>query len=249
MNVPKGRGPFPILILNHGYIDPAVYTNGRGLKREQDYLARQGYVVVHPDYRNHAESDDDPEVRYTFRLGYTEDVINLVYALRAANLPYLDAQRIGMLGHSMGGGIAQNVAVIAPGLVKAYVLFAPTSGDQIDNFNKYNLRRADEANEMLRRYGTAAENPNFWKGISASTYYTRITEPVLIQIGTADESTPLEWSQRIADHLRELAKDVTLYTYAGEPHEFMAAWPSVMRRTVDFFNQHLKEREADRSST
>jgi hypothetical protein len=28
------------VILNHGYIDPAIYTNGRGLKREQDYLAR-----------------------------------------------------------------------------------------------------------------------------------------------------------------------------------------------------------------
>src|SRR5687767_10588642 len=25
MNVPKGDGPFPILILNHGYIDPIIY--------------------------------------------------------------------------------------------------------------------------------------------------------------------------------------------------------------------------------
>src|SRR3990172_6702033 len=35
MNVPKGGGPFPVIITNHGYIDPDVYTNGRGLKREQ----------------------------------------------------------------------------------------------------------------------------------------------------------------------------------------------------------------------
>src|SRR3989344_1226606 len=28
MNVPTGAGPYPVLILNHGYIDPSVYTNG-----------------------------------------------------------------------------------------------------------------------------------------------------------------------------------------------------------------------------
>ena len=54
MNKPKGNGPFPMLILNHGYIDPAVYTNGRGLRREQDYLARRGYIVIHPDYIKHS---------------------------------------------------------------------------------------------------------------------------------------------------------------------------------------------------
>ncbi|MBU1027177.1 MAG: hypothetical protein KKA31_05540 [Candidatus Margulisbacteria bacterium] len=61
MNVPAGKGPFPVLILNHGYINTKYYTNGRGLKREQDYLAKRGYVVIHPDYRNHAYSDKDPE--------------------------------------------------------------------------------------------------------------------------------------------------------------------------------------------
>src|SRR3989344_1177212 len=84
MNVPKGSpaGGFPVLILNHGHIDTAVYTNGRGLKREQDYLARRGYVVIHPDYRNHAQSDKDPEADVNFRLGYVEDVINAVYAMK-----------------------------------------------------------------------------------------------------------------------------------------------------------------------
>src|SRR3989338_1908776 len=45
INIPHGDGPFPVLFLNHGFIDPAVYTNGRGLKREQDYLAQRGYIV------------------------------------------------------------------------------------------------------------------------------------------------------------------------------------------------------------
>ena len=30
MNIPVGAEPFPTLVLAHGYIDPAIYTNGRG---------------------------------------------------------------------------------------------------------------------------------------------------------------------------------------------------------------------------
>ena len=29
MNVPRGTGPFPVLVLLHGYIDPAVYVTVR----------------------------------------------------------------------------------------------------------------------------------------------------------------------------------------------------------------------------
>src|SRR3712207_131255 len=64
MNVPEGKGPFPVLVLNHGYIEPSTYFPGQGMPREQDYLARQGYVVLHVDYRNHAGSDRDRQVDY-----------------------------------------------------------------------------------------------------------------------------------------------------------------------------------------
>jgi len=30
INMPDGRGPFPVLVLNHGYIDPAIYVTGQG---------------------------------------------------------------------------------------------------------------------------------------------------------------------------------------------------------------------------
>ena len=39
---PHGRGPFPGIVLNHGYIDPSYYVTGQGLAREQDALARAG---------------------------------------------------------------------------------------------------------------------------------------------------------------------------------------------------------------
>jgi dipeptidyl aminopeptidase/acylaminoacyl peptidase len=243
MNVPKGTPPaggFPVLILNHGYIDPAVYTNGRGLRREQDYLAQRGYVVIHPDYRNHAESDKDVQAEVNLRLGYVEDVINAIKAVQESDLPYLDKDHIGMLGHSMGGGVAQGIMVAQPDLVDAVVLFAPVSGDMRDNFERWLKRRPEVAERILRTFGSPEEAPEFWDGVSPLTYLKNVSAPVMIHHGTSDDSVPLEWSQRLERELKAQNKEVTFHVYPGEPHEFAAAWPTVMQRTVTFFDQHLK---------
>ena len=88
LNVPQGPGPFPAVVLAHGYIDPAVYERGQGMTRERGYLAARGYVALHVDYRNHAESDDDPNYQNRMRLGYSADVINAVKALYPSRIRF-----------------------------------------------------------------------------------------------------------------------------------------------------------------
>lgn len=242
MNVPHGGGPFPVLVLNHGYIDPAVYTNGRGLRREQDYLARRGYVVLHVDYRNHAQSDDDPQSDLTLRLGYTEDVINAVLAVRGSTLPYLDRERIGMIGRSMGGGVTLNAAVVQPDLVDAVVLFAPVSSNAVDNFDRWIRGGPDRralAAAIVDRYGSPEANPAFWRNLSAATFLDRVRAPILVHHGTRDDTVPLAWSQRTLAALRALGKDAELATY-DDGHAFGPAWEAAMGRTVAFLDARLK---------
>lgn len=242
MNIPVGAGPFPVLVLNHGYIDPAVYTNGRGLMREQDYLALNGFAVLHTDYRNHAQSDDDPDAELELRLGYTEDVINAVLAIKGSGMPQLDGERVGLLGRSMGGGVTYNALVTAPGLVDAAVVHAPVSSDAVDNFERWTRGEPENAaltEEIIAAYGAPETSPEFWDGVSPVTFFDRVTEPVLIQHGTADDTCPLEWSQRTVDALRTAGADAELVTYDGEPHAFEAGWASSMELTVAFFNTHL----------
>lgn len=247
MNIPTGEGPFPLLILNHGYIDPAVYTNGRGLKREQDYFAKAGFAVVHPDYRNHALSDRDENTTRNFRLGYTADVIGAILAVQNSVLPELqniDAKRVGMLGHSMGGGITQNVLVVRPELVQAAVLYAPVSGNAVDNLEEYFLQRPQRntaVEEIFAAHGSPQEAPEFWKNISPETFVERVLAPVQIHIGTNDESTPPQWSDAIAENLRNSEKEVELLVYENEKHEFISQWSLFMERSTDFFNTHLRE--------
>ena len=52
----------PAVVLAHGYIDPAVYVRGQDDARARVPRPAAGYVALHVDYRNHAESTDDPRV-------------------------------------------------------------------------------------------------------------------------------------------------------------------------------------------
>jgi dipeptidyl aminopeptidase/acylaminoacyl peptidase len=241
MNVPRGRGPWPALVLAHGYIDPAVYVTGQGLTRERDYLARAGYVTLHVDYRNHAGSSTDPAADRRLRLGYTEDVVNAVLALRAGPA-YVDDDRIGLLGRSMGGGVVYNVLTVRPGLVDAAVVFAPVSSDTVDNFERWirpDPSRDGLAGAILADYGEPAKHPGFWRGVSPRTYFDQVTEPLLIHHGTSDDSCPLRWSEQTAAALRREDQDVRLYVYEGEEHAFGPQWPLSMARTVDFLDRRL----------
>lgn len=247
MNIPNGKGPFPVIITNHGYINTDYYTNGRGLKREQDYLARQGYAVLHPDYRNHAQSDKDEDANLKLHLGYVEDVINAVYAVKNSDLKTINKEKIGMLGHSLGGGIALSIMVAKPDLVQAYVLFAPMSSDYRDNFYRWIARRREPKygrpqtmKLIIEKYGSPEVNPEFWDNISAKTFLDKVRSPVEVHHGTADQSVPLAWSEKLAESFKLHNQEIKLYTYEGEKHEFIKAWPQVMRRTVQFFDQYLK---------
>ena len=241
MNVPDGEGPFPALVLAHGYIDPEVYVTGQGLVRELDYLARQGYVVLHVDYRNHAGSDEDPGADLRLRLGYTEDVINAVLALRKGPR-FVDDDRIGLLGRSMGGGVLYNVLVVKPGLVDAAVAFAPVSSDTVDNFNRWirnDPGRAPVARRILDRYGTPEQEPEFWRAASPRGYFDQVEVPLMIHHGTSDDTCPITWTHETVAALRRAGKAVQLHVYPGEEHAFIPQWPLAMERTAAFFDRHL----------
>ena len=238
--VPTGPGPFPGIVLNHGYIDPEVYVTGQGLQIEQDYLARSGFVVLHTDYRNHAGSDRDPDNDLRLRLGYTEDTINAVLALRRSGLPGLDPERIGMLGRSMGGGVTLNALVVQPDVVDAAVIYASVSSNTVENHQKWTRGQSPGlAAQIETTYGSPEANPQFWVEASSRTFADRIGVPVLVHHGTSDTTCPIEWADATVGALQQAGTDVTYLRYPGEGHAFSAAWADSMATTVAFFRQHL----------
>ena len=236
--VPKGRGPFPAVVLNHGYIDPAVYVLGQGLSREQEWLAANGFVVLHTDYRGHAASDPVDDLGRESRLVYTRDAIGAVKALEKE--PYVDPDRLAMLGRSMGGGVTYNALVAEPGLVDAAVVFAPVSSLFVDNLRQFTEpNRPDAAIALYERFGTPAESPAFYRDLSSRPFFDRISEPVLVLHGTADDTCPIRWSEETVRAMRQAGVDVDYQVYEGEGHAFGPRYADSMRRTVAFLRDRL----------
>lgn len=240
--VPTGEGPFPVIVTNHGFIDPRVYTNGRGLKREGIAFAKAGFAVLHSDYRGHALSDPNPDTSlvYDASIGYTMDVVNAVYALQAANIPRIDTTRIAMLGHSMGGGIALNIATMFPELVDVYVLYAPVHANAWYNFDRWLYKKIGDQN-TLQKFDTAEKNPTFWQGISSQTYLRSIAAPIHIFHGTSDSSVPVQWSRDLYTTLQSNSIQVEYAEYANEQHEFAAQWSNFITKSITIFDCNLKD--------
>lgn len=241
LNIPKGEGPFPLLILNHGYIDPSVYTIGRGLKREQDYLARNGFAVLHTDYRGHGASDPSPDTKeiYDASLEYTMDSINAANAVRNSTLEELavvDANNVGMMGHSLGGGVTLNVLVAHPNMIDAAVLYAPVSGDAYKNFDRWRRERpvGDNTIEAFGQQGSES-----WQKLSSINYLENIDDPVLTFHGTSDDDVPIEWSYELKDAMEKAGKDFELIVYDPEEHEFIPRFTDFMETTSTFFKENL----------
>ena len=235
---PHGKGPFPAVVLNHGYIDPSYYVTGQGLAREQDALARAGFVVLHTDYRAHAASDPVPELDRETRLGYTRDAVNAVEALKA--LPYVDPARLAMLGRSMGGGVTMNALVTQPGLVEAAVIYDSVSSAFLDNLNHFTRpSRPDAVTALFDRFGTPATAPRFYRELSPRTYFDRITEPLLVHHGTADATCPPRWARTTQRLMKEAGVDSRLSWWPGEDHTFYARWQDAMDETVQFLRRRL----------
>lgn len=251
LNVPTGSGPtrsgpFPAVVLAHGYIDPAYYERGQGMTRERGYLADRGFVTLHVDYRNHAESDDDPRVDSAVRLGYTTDVVAAARALGSFTSSdvevAVDPDRIALFGRSMGGGVMLKALAIEPGLFASGVAWGSVSSLEAENFEHFIAPDADRAElraQMQRRHGLPEDDPAFWRALSPRPYFDQITEPVLLVHGRSDSTCPPAWSRATQRALTRAGVDSQLQWYDDE-HAFGPAFFPAMERTVRFIRASMR---------
>ncbi len=238
MNVPKGQGPFPIIIGLHGYADPLEYESLDYTTGTMDDIAKDGYIVLHPNLRNFRPSDSGDAL---FRAGYAIDVLNLIALARdSAGKPGLfeqaNANRIGIWGHSMGAGIALKVAVISP-LVRAILLYAGTSGDEQKNSQFFNnfVGSPENQREIL-------SSPETFAIVSPDRFYRGISAAVQLHHGTADSVIPIDWASENCQSMRAAGVRVECYFYDGADHTFRIRYlVDYGPRVTAFFAENLKK--------
>ncbi len=251
MNIPKNIENAPLLILNHGYIDTSVYTLGRGLKREQDYFARNWFAVLHTDYRNHAYSDTDESLAGTGMIlrskKYGADAINAILAVQKAKndwvteLQNVDSENVWMLWHSMWWGVTMYALVAASNLIDAAVLYAPVHSNEYYNYERWSSNRfSSDKKEILASELWNLDSPENFLPISPEWYFKNINSPMQMYFGTRDESCPIDWWYEIEQKLKLAWKYIDFIVYDGEWHEFTTQWNNFMLWSTDFFKENLK---------
>ena len=237
MNTPTGPGPFPVIIVLHGYVEPSQYGILTYTTRYADALARAGYIVIHPNLRNFPPSDEGEDV---FRTGMTADILNLIAIVQTQGgqpglLAAADPQRIGLWGHSLGGGLALRVITISP-LIKATLLYAALSGDEQRNFDY--VYRASGGRRGAVEYHTP---PEMVHEISPLFHLERVQGAVSIHHGADDAGIPLFIAADLCERLQTLGKTVECFTYAGQGHIFAGRSDELLiQRSLDFFATYLR---------
>ncbi|MCS6868971.1 MAG: alpha/beta fold hydrolase [Thermus sp.] len=204
-NLPKGRGPFPVVVVLHGYVEPSRYRLLAYTTPYADFLAERGFLVLHPNYRGHPPSQGEPASG--LRHAYAVDVLHLLAGVRQGAFPQADPSRIALFGHSMGGGVAQVVALVDRGL-KGVVLYGSMSGDERRNLERIRFwSRGRRGGELLTLPPKVLEQASAW------TYLGEVSLPFSVHHGTQDAQVPPEWSWELCRRLKALGKPVECFSY------------------------------------
>ena len=248
---PDGPGPFPAVVILHDCSGLGPRSSGAPGRWARE-LQAHGYVSIVPDSfttRGHPDgvctnpSPSRAEVSPVRRVA--DAYATLAWA---RSLPYVDGQRVGLMGGSHGG--TTTLAAMAA---------AKTGGQPTGRDSRAGFRAA------VALYPGCAAKLGSWRPDGTAAY--RPVAPVLILIGEKDDWTPPAPCRRLAESTRAERYPVTLMVYPDAHHSFDSdrpvryvasrvnmnapggrgattggdpkAWADSISRVVEFFGRNL----------
>ena len=234
INIPDGAGPFPVVVVEHGFIPANRYWVGQDSAIFADPMAAQGYVTVMPNWPGYSGSGPAPADLPSI-VGQLVTMLDLVSSV-AHSLPQADTRRLACVGHSNGSGICQ-LAMVTDPRFKSVVLHGPISSDMADNGRKWWVNSPDQ----LGSIGSPDQNPQGYAQLSPRNYFAAGQPPVLIIHGDHDTTCPLEWSQATLASLQRAGVKSDLRQFAGAEHDFVGQnLQQAVAAQTDWINQSLR---------
>lgn len=187
--IPEGataENPAPAVVTSHGYLNNKEMQDANYVE-----LARRGFVVLAIDQPCHGDSQ-------VMAMRDADGVYQGVLAL--SRMPFVDVSRIGITGHSMGGGSCNSAVAEdnanGTNLISAVLLNCAdaTYKDADGNFaNVYGSRDvailAAQYDEFFHKYtdagGVAREAPYFLQGINSQSFLNFGVDPTGLEARTA----------------------------------------------------------------
>ena len=248
---PKGKMPkegFPAIIFVHGYIAPTQYQTLEKYEDYVDYLARNGFVVFKIDLRGHGDSEGEPGGGY-FGADYVVDILNAYSALEASD--FVNKNGIGLWGHSMAGNIVMRSMVVKP-IIPAVVIWAGAVYTYVDlreygiNDQSYHPPQSStiirsRRQELFNKVGSPSAQSEFWKLVAPTSFLNDLKGAIQIHHAVDDAVVDIRYSRNLNMLLDKTTVKHELFEYENGGHNLTgASFTKAMQRTVEFFNNYLK---------
>jgi len=237
-NIPKGQGPFPVIVSVHGYAPYGEYNVFDPLEDFGGNFATDGFIFVHPGLRNHPPSDSGDNI---LRVGMSVDVLNLIALLKKqsslpAELSAANPERLGLWGNSLGGEIALRVLTVSPN-IKAAVLTSSLSGNEELNSRQLSQVIPD------KQFQEDAQVPiEMMDSISPMYFYHYITSAVQLNHGLDDSTAPISWAVETCNFLQSAGVSVQCIYYPDTGHVFNRSNNQILiANAIEFYKQHLSQ--------
>jgi dipeptidyl aminopeptidase/acylaminoacyl peptidase len=209
------------------------------------YAVSKGYVVMFPEYHSSAGYGENI---HKSNFGNT-DVADVLAAADylAKSVSYVDANRLGIFGHSRGGMLTLLAIEHAPTRFKAAVDVAGLADMIAFMAYKPDYRRMETANEPAFGGKLPAENLGPYMEISPLNYIDDIQTPLFLAATTGDKVVPLPLHiGRVIDALKARDKvfESKIYDHAPGDHLFLFGdtpeRKDLLERTFGFLGKYLK---------
>ncbi len=220
LHLPKGKPPFPAVIVCHGF---KGYKEQGNLKTLATTLVNQGFAVLRFDFGNGVgESYGKLEdITFTQYLGDLKSAVNYL-----AKQKFINKKRIGLAGHSLGGQLILHYAPTDRRIkVLADLAGVASRGDGDTHIEK----EVNTQSALIKKFGyffIKSKRTGKKYKIKIGYYFDlmnyntpaqvkKIKVPVLIIHGAKDESVPLRHSYLAYRLLKQPKKLVII---PGVPH-------------------------------
>jgi dipeptidyl aminopeptidase/acylaminoacyl peptidase len=182
-------------------------------------------------------ASSDPEAANIFESRFQTYVTAIALLNSVNQIDKFDKTNIAIWGHSNGGQIALTTLEITDRNIPT-VLWAPVS-KPFPYSILYYTDESDDRGKLIRHELSKFEDDYDVEKYSLTNYLEKITAPLEIHQGTADDAVPKEWTDSLVKNLKNTDKEVGYFVYPGADHNLQPSWNTVVARNLEFFRKHF----------
>ncbi|HEY8073993.1 MAG TPA: alpha/beta fold hydrolase, partial [Labilithrix sp.] len=229
-NVAAGE-KHPAVVYVYGGPGPQMVIDHWSANLLFQHFADRGFFVFELDGRGSGGRGIAWEQKLHDHFGTVELEDQIAGARWLAQLPEVDASRIGIFGHSYGGFLAAAAMLKTPG-----AFAAGASGSPVTDWRLYDTGYTE------RYMGTPTSNPDGYAAAELPRFASSLAGPLLILHGNMDENVHYTNTARLVDALVAADKRFDLLVLPGERHSVRdaAARAYANERIVTFFAERLR---------